>query len=65
MTKRVDFYFAEKDGKHGAECSRCGEFFTDSKGRKGNDCMQKCMDHAREKHGSLKGSFTAQPKAVA
>ena len=59
---KVDFYFTERDGKAGAECSICGEFFTDSKGRKGNDCIPKCIRHARAKHGATSGGFTAKPE---
>jgi hypothetical protein len=39
----VDFYFVEQDGKVGAECSKCGARFFDSKGRKGNDCVPEVL----------------------
>jgi hypothetical protein len=54
MTK-VDFVLVERGGKYGAECSACGEFFTDDKGRKGNNGMSKAIAHAKEKHGSAEG----------
>lgn len=59
---KVNFYFVEKDGKVGAECSACGEVFFDSKGRKGNDCVPKCIDHAHREHKSTGGVLTAKPK---
>lgn len=59
---RVDFYFVERGRITGAECSACGDFFTDSKGRKGNDCISKCIAHAKEKHQSEGGSFRPKPE---
>lgn len=59
--RKVDFYFVQRDGKYGAGCSACGAFFTDSKGRKGNDCVHKCIEHAKEAHASTGGLFTAKP----
>jgi hypothetical protein len=63
--KTVHFYFAQRNGKPGAECSECREFFTDSKGRKGNDCVSKCIAHAKEKHLSTGGSFLPKPAEAA
>jgi hypothetical protein len=63
MTK-VDFILCERDGKFGAECSACGEFFTDDKGRKGNNGMTKAIAHAKEKHKSEGGTVGAPPMST-
>jgi len=61
MTVKVHFFLL--DGQAGAECAACGERFFDSKGRKGNDCIQKCIQHAREAHRSNRGEFSGERDA--
>lgn len=51
----VNFSLIERDGKYGAECGICGEFFSDDKGRKGNNGMSKAIAHAKEKHNATSG----------
>jgi len=59
-----DFYFVQRGKKFGVECSACEAFFTDSKGRKGNDCIAKCIAHAKEKHQSVGGELRAKPEVA-
>jgi hypothetical protein len=60
----VDLVMVQRDGKYGAECTVCNEFFTDDKGRKGNNGISKAIEHCKKAHGSTGGVFRGKSAAA-